>query len=448
MRAEWAIAGGTLIDPEARRSFEGTLLLSKGKIAAVLEGGIPFEAEEILDATGCLVSPGFMDLHAHDEDPDDPNTVERALLLQGVTTALAGNCGEGPLQADIRKSHPRHWLKVGYFTGHTFLRRLVGAEDNYRPASPEEIARMSELLERDLTEGSFGLSLGIEYAPGTSREELEALVRIAAGHPDRLVPIHIRHDGPECVKAMEEALALAEIPGARVQISHLGSMTAFGYTRQCLEMLEASAARGRDVGFDCYPYDAFCTFTGSAVFDPGFEERLGKGAEALEATSGPYKGRRLTKELLEQLRREDPQGLLIAHVLDPEEVLLCLTRANCVLASDSILVKGGGHPRAAGTFPRGLRMLTGAGFSWPEAIRRCTSLPAARARLEGQVGSLLEGSPADITVFDPARFRDRATFADPLLPPEGLRAVFLDGHRVVREGEIADETPRGRLLTR
>jgi N-acyl-D-amino-acid deacylase len=447
MRAEWAIAGGTLIDPEARRSFEGTLLLSKGKIAAVLEGGIPFEAEEILDATGCLVSPGFMDLHAHDEDPEDSNTAERALLLQGVTTALAGNCGEGPLLASLRKSHPRHWLKVGYFTGHSQLRRLVGVTDNYRPATAAEIAEMSTLLRRELAEGSFGLSLGIEYVPGTSREELEALTRISSG-PDRLIPIHIRHDGPKCLEAMDEALSLAEIPGARIQISHLGSMTAFGFTRESLAKVDRAIESGRDVGLDCYPYYAFCTFTGSAVFDPGFEERLGKGVEALEAASGPHKGQRLTRELFDRLRREDPDGILIAHVLDPEEVDLCLAHPRCIVGSDTLLVKGGGHPRAAGTFPKGLRMLREAGLSWPEALHRITSLPAARARLEGQAGSLLEGSPADITVFDPVRLRDRATFAEPLLPPEGIRAVFLDGHPVVREGEIADETPRGRLLTR
>jgi N-acyl-D-amino-acid deacylase len=445
MKADLAIIGGTAIDPGSRREIPGAVTVAKGKIVGLGIRG-PVEADVVLDASGCIVSPGFMDLHAHDEDPEDPNTAERALLLQGVTTALAGNCGEGPLLADLRKSHPRHWLKVGYFTGHSRLRRSVGIADNYRPASAEEIAAMAALLRHELEEGSFGLSLGIEYVPGTSREELEALVRVSAG-PDLLVPIHIRHDGPKCLEAMDEALSLAKIPGARIQISHLGSMTAFGFTREALAKVDRAAESGMDVGLDCYPYYAFCTFTGSAVFDPGFEERLGKGVEALEAASGPYKGQRMTAELLEKLRREDPNGILIAYVLDPEEVDLCLAHPHCILGSDTLLVRGGGHPRAAGTFPKGLRMLRKAGLSWPEALHRITSLPAERARLEGQVGSLVEGAPADLTIFDPERLRDRATFAEPLLPPEGIRAVLLDGRIVVRDGEL-DPEPRGRLLTR
>jgi len=116
------------------------------------------------------------------------------------------------------------------------------------------------------------------------------------------------------------------------------------------------------------------------------------------------------------------------------------------VASASILVKGAGHPRAAGTFPRALRFLKDHGFSWPQAVRKCTSLPAAANWLAGK-GVIAEGADADLVIFDGARLRDRATFKDQLLPPEGIKWVIVGGKPAVRDQEVLGEA-KGRLLTR
>ena len=442
-RMDLLIAGGTLVDPVAGTAHPGNLGVRNGRIAFL--GAQKPTAERTLDASDCIVCPGFLDLHMHDEEPEDPDTVERALLLQGVTTALAGNCGSGPLLERIRPYRTHPWLRLGYLTGHRALREEVGLEDVYLPASPEQIEAMKALLREELRSGSFGLSFGLEYAPNTSPEEIRALVEEVRPFPHRWIPVHIRYDGPRCLEGVQEILDLARQTGLRFQISHFGSMTAFGHTREALRLVEQAREEGADVTFDCYPYDAFCTHVGSAVFDPGFEERWNKGVESLEAGSGKYRGQRLTQETFAELRREDPEALVIAHVLGGEEVRACLAHPRCALASDAVLHRGQGHPRAAGTFPRGLGLLREAGLSWPEAIRHATSLPAEMGWLDA--GRIREGATADLVVFHPDRLRDRATFQDQLLPPEGIAYVILGGQVAVDHGTIAPE-PLGSFLLR
>ncbi|HSV56979.1 MAG TPA: amidohydrolase family protein, partial [Magnetospirillaceae bacterium] len=135
----------------------------------------------------------------------------------------------------------------------------------------------------------------------------------------------------------------------------------------------------------------------------------------------------------------------IAHVMDEKEVRLCLAHPLCAVASDGVLRRGQGHPRAAGAFPRALRWLRQAGFSWPEALRRATALPASMAWLPS--GVLTEGAPADLTVFSPDRLRDRADFQDPLAPPEGIEYVIVNGRLALERGMVA-RPPSGRLITR
>lgn len=436
----------------------GTVILPDGKgeeklNVAVVGSGIGLlctdepDAEYVIDANGLYISPGFIDTHIHDEEVGDGDTVEQSLLRQGVTTAIAGNCGSGMLLKDIVPFREHPWINLGLLTGHTKLREAAGATDTYVPATPEQIAKMKSLLRAELEGGTFGISFGLEYLPKTSTEEIEALLEVAKDFKRIWVPVHIRSDGPEAVEATDEILDLArKYKPLRFQISHTASMTAFGMLAEVLEHIEKARAEGADVTFDCYPYDAFCTTLGSAVFDPGFEKRWGKGLESLEIGSGPHRGRLLSEDdLFERLRAEDPECLIIAHVIRTDEMELCIAHPNCAIASDSILRKKQGHPRAAGTFPRALRMLKEKGFSWPEAIRKCTSLPADMAWLNK--GRIKEGADADIVIFDGDRLKDRATFAEQLLPPEGIEWVLIGGVPIVRNNEILGK-PNGRLIYR
>ncbi len=437
------IQGGRVVYPDRDAVEEADVAVSGGRIAWIGHGRS--EARRVLDASGLLVAPGFIDTHIHDEEIDDPDTVEQALLRQGVTTAIAGNCGSGPLGREILPSRSRPWLNLGYLTGHRCLREAVGIDDVYRPATTEERGSMASLLEQELRSGSFGLSFGLEYAPNTSPDEIRDLLKVVRTFPRRWVAVHIRHDGPRCVEAVQEILGYARATGLRFQLSHLGSMTAFGRLAEVLSMIDRAREEGVDVNFDCYPYDAFCTRIGSAVFDPGFEERWGRGFEALEVGSGAYKGRSLDGRLYEELRRDDPDGLIIAHVMNAEEVRLCLSHPRCAIASDSVLKRGQGHPRSAGTFPRALRILREEGLSWPQALYHATTLPAEMAWLDS--GRLAAGAVADLVIFDAETFRDRSTFREELLPPKGIAWVLVNG-RVVVEGERVFPERGGRLLFR
>jgi N-acyl-D-amino-acid deacylase len=443
MRLDILVKDGALIDPVAGTELAMNVGIADGRVAYV-GSGAP-EALRVIDAQGLFVSPGFIDTHMHDEELDAPDPIEKALLRQGVTTAIAGNCGLGPLMEAYAPKRQAPWLKLGYMTGHLELRRVVGIEDIYRPASEAETGRMRELLRAELARGSFGLSFGLEYAPNTSAEEIAALASVLTGLPERWVSVHVRTDGPECLGAVREAIEIARLHKVRLQVSHIGSMTAFGYCAQAVGLIDEAKVEGVDLTFDCYPYDAFCTNIGSAVFDPGFEKRWSKGLEALEVATGRYKGERLKPETYAELRARDPEALIIAHVMNDAEIRRCLAHPFCAIGSDGILSRGQGHPRAAGSFPRALRILREAGLSWPEAIRHATSLPAGMAWLEG--GRIALGAAADIVVFDPEKLRDRATFADQLAPPEGIAYVIVEGSVAVDQGAVAPK-PAGRLLFR
>lgn len=442
---QFVIRRGSVYLPEAEKLVSASVAVQNGKILEI--GSCSgYGGWREVDASECIVSPGFIDTHMHDEEVKDPHTIEKALLLQGVTTAIAGNCGSGPLLEDILPHRKTPWLNLGYLTGHTVLREKVGIHDRYRSASAEEIRAMAELLEKELREGSLGLSFGLEYMPQTSQEEIHGLVSVLKNFERRWIAVHIRYDGPRCLEGVRETVEMAKQHGLRVQISHFGSMNAFGNCQASLDLLEEAWKEGVDMTLDCYPYAAFCTHIGSAVFDPGFEERWdGKGLEAIEMGSGKYKGERLTSESYEDLRKNYPDELAIAHVLNEKEVRSCLVHPRCAVASDGVLIGGQGHPRAAGTFPRALRWLREEGLSWEEALKHVTSLPADM--IWSRRGRLEPGAPGDLVVFDPQKLEDTATFKDQLSPPRGIRYVFVNGEMAVREGEI-QEPPRGHFLRR
>ena len=441
------LKGGQLVDPEANEVYFADVAIADGKISSISAPGTLSIFDEMIDISGLYIAPGFVDSHIHDAALPFGGEVQRALLKQGVTTAIAGHCGDGPcLSAPARQEGEKPWIKVGYMVGHNSLREEVGCADRYAPATPEQIERMIPLLAQELNAGAMGLSFGLEYAPGSSAEEINAVAARVAQSKDRVISIHIRDDGIYCAPAVAEAIKIAQDHGVSVQISHLGSMTAFGVSQSCVAMIEDARRGGAPVFFDCYPYTAFCTSSATAVFDDGFETRWGgKGCSCLQAASGKFKGERLTKDSLAWMRENEPEGLIIAHVMNEEEVLFCLKHADGIVASDSLYRKGGAHPRLSGTFPRALRLLTAAGLSWPEAVKKMTILPSQVFKLES--GRIAAGVAADLVIFDPKTLKDCATFEDPLAAPEGIHFVFIDGQMVLKEGEILTE-PAGAMLYR
>lgn len=135
--------------------------------------------------------------------------------------------------------------------------------------------------------------------------------------------------------------------------------------------------------------------------------------------------------------------LIIAHVMNKSEVDACVTHPKSLVASDSLFTGGGAHPRVVGTFPRALAILRDNGFEWQDALSKMTDAAADRLRIDA--GRLKTGSVADVAVFDPERFRDRATFQEPLLPPDGMRLVVINGKIALSDGVLSKES-NGDLL--
>jgi N-acyl-D-amino-acid deacylase len=443
------ISDGTLFTMNnGEEPFRASLLIEHGRVSGIFSeppgpGELP-RCTDVVDAEGFYIAPGFIDIHIHDEREDAREAVEFSMLRQGVTTALSGNCGLGTLFGESEAIHGKAWINLYTLVGNCSLRAESGQKDLYAPADAARIEIMRDLLRDSMDKGAMGLSFGFEYAPGASEPEVSALSSVV-GEYGGMITVHTRYDDDRCVDSIRECVGIALSSGARVEISHLGSMTAY-HTSECVKIIEGAKSDGARVTFDCYPYDALCTVIGTPIFDDGFVERWrGKGPEVIRALTGRFKGRMLTWETFREMRKEEPEGFVAAFTMDREEVEGCVASPDCIIASDTYYNGGGAHPRMSGTFPRGLRIAREHGYSWRDALRKVTSMPADVMEIDA--GRLGVGKTADIVVFHPAEYTDNATFDEPFLPPGGVKLVLVGGRPAVRDGVVSEE-PYGALRRR
>ncbi|MBS1481334.1 MAG: amidohydrolase family protein [Christensenellaceae bacterium] len=441
------LKNGLVCDPANSIQSILNVGIRNGRIACLTSEPLPAAAE--IDCTGHIVSPGFVDAHSHEDDLCEGHIeadITLRALRQGVTTLVTGNCGDAPrdLPAYCAAYDGKQPVNMALLAGHTTIRRLCGARNKYAPVDEATLAAMCETLERQLTEGAKGLSMGIRYEPGMTLGEMCAMAAVVKRFGGVLAA-HVRGDAFEIYDAIEEFLEIGRRTGVRLQISHIGSMAAYGQMAEVLSYVDRrAAAEGLDVRIDCYPYDAFCTSIGATTYDDGFLDRY-HDVTRIELTDGEYKGFIPNMEVFEKVRREHPEYLTIAHVMNGAEVDMALTHPRTMLGSDGVLLNGAGHPRAAGAFARFLaqyvfeRKL----LSLNEGIAKTTCEAAARFGLDR--GTLGVGRAADVTVFDPKRLQDKATFAEPALPPEGVRLVLLGGVVALQDGKVL-HTDLGKIL--
>lgn len=444
------IKNGTVIDPASRVHARLNLLLEDGSVALLTCEDV--EADRVLDADGKYVCPGFLDIHMH-EDPYDPVEdrlvpgIMCSMLRMGVTTAIGGNCGintVSPIKYLDLMDRDGGPINMGLLAGHTFLREKAGHLDKYTAITPEELKRISALAQQALEAGCFGVSFGIRYVPGISREEMLETARgcTAAG---KLVAAHVRDDAEQIFSAVRELIDIGRALDVPIQNSHVGSMGGFGQMARLLAMMDSCRANGLDLSGDCYPYYAFSTRIGETTYDDGFLERYQADYSVIEVCEGPYKGQRCTPEIFHELRQHAPRTLTVCHVMKPEEVDMALLHPNIMVASDGIMDNGQGHPRAAGTFPRFLCNYVRTGrISLDEGIAKMTAAPAARLGLSRK-GTLRRGADADVVVLDLERLADKATFDTPNAAPEGLDYVLIGGEVAVDHGRLV-RSDLGRAL--
>jgi dihydroorotase len=302
-----------------------------------------------------------------------------------------------------------------------------------RAATPGEVSQTFDAVREGLNRGALGIGMGIAYMPKTTREEIYSIFSLAA---ERHTPIyvHMRNPGPVepgVVDSLQEVIGNAAATGAPLHIVHITSM-AFRQTALALEMIDGAKRRGLDVTTECYPYTAGMTQLESAVFDPGWQERLGIGYSDLQWTAT---GERLTEATFGKYRKQG--GPVVIHSIAEEMVKLALTHPGVIVASDGWITDGKGHPRAAGTYSRVLARYVREqkALTLTEAIRKMTILPAQRVGLTRK-GRVQQGADADITIFDPANVEDKATYQNPAQYAEGIPYVIVNGIPVVRNGQL------------
>jgi len=354
---------------------------------------------------------------------------------------------------------------------------------------------MCRLVEGAMREGAVGMSTGLFYVPGSYAEvgELVALSKVVAQHGG-LYASHKRSAGGKVFEAIEEAAAIGREARLPIEISHLKVLHRHGRTRRdrvarVLEAIEGHRREGVEMTFDVHPYDA--TNTGlSAVAIPPRISMDGKLTERLQDNAlrrrirdevagkiawigGPGKvvlctferDRALEGKSLAQIARARKRSAVdtamdlivegdpscVFHALRPADVRQVVAHELSMIATDGHVVlpdEAVAHPRNCGTFPRVIREYVRERklLSLPEAIRKMTSLPARKFGIRDR-GLLAVGAKADLVLFDPETISERATYEEPLRPPEGIRAVIVNGHVALRNGRLS-RTRAGQVIRR
>ena len=437
------IKGGRIVDPSQDLDQTANLLIEDGHIICITSEEP--EADRVIDARGLMVTPGFIDIHMH-EDPFDPGTGERkqdiskSMLLMGVTTAMGGNCGDNygdprPYLDDLDEHG--NCMNLGLFVGHGWIRERCGGTDKYAPVDDATIDRMEAMAKDCLGKGCMGVSFGVKYIPGTRRSEMTRLAALCTPS-GRLVTSHVRNDVSRVFAAVKEMDDLAKATGCRVQISHIGSMGGYGQMAQLLKDIEGYKAGGTDILCDCYPYTAFSTTIGATTYDPENYAEYNADYSAILMSTGKYAGQRCTKEIYDWERANAPEDITVGFLMTEEDVDMALRHPLVVLGSDGLRSGDQGHPRAAGAFPRFIAEYIRTGkVGLMEGIAKMTSRPAQRLGLSKK-GSLKASCDADLVVFDYEHIRDRATFEEPVLVPEGIAYVLIGGEVAAKDGKIVN----------
>lgn len=440
------ILNGKVIDIENKKIIEGDIGIKDGKITEL--GHVPSEATLEINAHGNYVSPGFIDIHMHEEDlsltKKQEYDISQTMLNMGVTTCVVGNCGNNRQSIQElydfinEKGNPVNYMS---FIGHNFLRDLVGSTDIYKKSTKSQIEKMQIMVKGAIDFGAVGVSYGLEYCPGIDIEEAINITKEITGRKDLLLAAHYRKDSIYALDAIKEMALIGREVDIPFQISHLSSCSAYGNMTEALELIDELASSGLDLQVDAYPYDAFSTYIGSAVFDDGCLELWNRDYDSIMLTEEPFKGVRCNKELFDKARKEYPDMLAVAYVMNENEIIQALNHPLVMVASDGIYRNHSGHPRGAGTFPRviGRFVRDRKEMEFFDAINKMTYMPAKRLRLK-EKGLLKEGYDADIVIFNYDTIIDKATFQNPQIKPEGIEYVIINGKIAIEKGESVNNT--------
>jgi cytosine/adenosine deaminase-related metal-dependent hydrolase len=448
------IEGGRVIDPETGLDGVRNVGIRDGRIVNVSSEAL--SGRRVVHAGGLVVAPGFIDLHQHGQDMPS----QRVKALDGVTTALELEIGAPDVGLFLKSKEGRSLINYGTAASHVAARALVfgaplaagtilpkSGPATDLPATPEQIEAIKQRLRAELDAGGLAIGMGIQYTPGATRLEVIDMFRLAA---ERELPVytHMRSTGRiepgSSIESVSEVIGAAAITGAALHIVHINS-NCLRDSLECLAMVEGARARGLDVTTEAYPYIAGMTAVNSAVFNPGWREKLGIDYSNLVL---PDTGEHLTKERFDELHNSSTTHWVLVFSNTQEIVDKVIPHPLVMIASDGLE----SHPRNAGTYSRVLaQYVRGKGtVTLMDAMRKMSLMPAEmleRSTPAGrQKGRLQEGCDADIVVFDAATISDRSTFEKPMVPSVGVRYLVVAGTLVVDEGKVVPDVFPGRAL--
>jgi dihydroorotase len=445
------IANGRVMDPESGLDAVRNIGIRNGKVAVISTG--PLEGKQTIEARGLVVAPGFIDLHEHGQEPRN----YQFQAHDGVTTSLELEVGTDDAEKWYAAREGKALVNYGVSIGHIKVRMKVMGDPGdwlpsgdaaHREATPQELVQMKEVMERGFRGGALAEGMGINYTPGASRGEIVEAFRVAAKY-GASVHVHLRYAGgkdPESgLNALAEVIEAAAGTKAPLHVVHVTSM-GLKYTPHLIGLIEGAQRHFLDVTTECYPYTAGSTYLQSAVFDPGWQEKLEISFHDLQWADT---GERLTAETFEKYRKKG--GIVVIHSIPEEIVRTAVANPIVMIASDGMPITGGKvHPRGQGTFSRvlGHYVREEKALDLMTALKKMTLMPAQRLEKRAPVfkdkGRIRVGADADITVFDANRVIDKATFEEPLQYSEGIQFVLVNGVPVLKEGRLVDGVFPGR----
>ncbi len=494
-RFDVLIRGARIFDGGGGPALEADLAIADDRVASIgaLEGAT---APREVDAGGLALSPGFIDVHTHDDFAALVHPAMGFKLRGGVTSCVVGNCGFGPapfaearalaeaftprLELDPydgfrgyfeRLEDTRPGANIGVLAGHGTIRLAVLGRADRAPTG-RELDAMKVIVREAADAGALGLSTGLIYEPGryADTEEIAELTRELRG-TGALYATHMRDEGGGLLASVREAIAIGAQAGAPVQISHLkaSGRENWGRVAEALALIQAAQARGEDVHADQYPYTAGSTILRAVMQNDAFTAttRVGgigavrpQDVVVASASAHPeWEGRSIAvladafacppQQAAERVERESPGATVVVHMMSEDDVQTVLRHPATMIGSDGIpTLEGKPHPRLYNTFARVLgHYARDLGVVPLEtAIHRMTGFPARKFRLRDR-GVVAEGAFADLVVFDPARIIDRGTFEDPNRYPDGIEHVFVNGRHAVQGGALTG-IRAGRALLR
>ena len=437
-----------------------------------------------VDGAGCVLAPGFVDVHTHDDWAVLSAPEHACKVLQGCTTVVVGNCGtsiapggdemigRGAGFATVAAylaalDRDPASVNTAALVGHGSVRTaVIGLRDD-RPATDAELAAMCAHVEQAMADGALGLSTGLIYEPGkyAPEDELVVLAGVAAA-AGGIYTTHMRNEGVGLLESVAETVRVAERTGARVQISHhkASGRGAWGLVHQSLALIDAAVASGLDVMADQYPYTRGSTLLEQIVragelhgFGPEGDLSPAQVLIGAAPHHPEWEGRTLTdlaaewgcdgREAADRVVEAEGRGcIVVLDTMTEDDVETVMAHRSTLVGSDGIPLGGKPHPRLHHTFPRvlGHYVRDRGVFDLPTAIAHMSGLSAQRFGLADR-GVVRAGAFADMVLFDPATIADTGTFSEPTTVPAGIARVWVNGVCVAADGEHTGARPGAAL---